>query len=121
MKTIITDKYPPVDSADEYSIGTPGRLLSIKMKNADSYDQKAAGFSSGHDFTEMGINVIKSENENKLFTGIIKTASGEDMIRFLLLISKEEPVYLSKYAGIGNYSDIRFKAYSIIRRFSNQF
>lgn len=76
---------------------------------------------SDQELIESSNEAINSEMEHKLFTGIINTTSGEDMIGFLLLIPGEDSVYLFRYAGIGNYSDIRVEAFNAMRRFLNQF
>jgi|GEM_PF-1794410 len=117
----MSDKYPPSDNADEYSIETPGRFLSIKKESPGTFDRKTSELSSDKDLTESDSDVIKSETEHRLFTGIIKTDSGEDMIGFLLLIPAEDAVYSFKYAGIGNYSDIRAEAIDTMTRLLNQF
>lgn len=117
----LADKYPVIDTDDEYNIETPGRFLSIKRESIDSFNQKEAELLSDQELIESSNEAINSEMEHKLFTGIINTTSGEDMIGFLLLIPGEDSVYLFRYAGIGNYSDIRVEAFNTMRRFLNQF
>jgi hypothetical protein len=117
----MSSEYPPVDTDDEFSIETQDRFLSLKKEGAGTFDQKAAELSSGGGLMESDSSAIKSETGHKLFTGIIKTTSGENMAGFLLLINGEDSVYTFRYAGLGNYSDIRVEAFSAIRRLLNQF
>ena len=75
----MSSEYPPVDTDDEFSIETQDRFLSLKKEGAGTFDQKAAELSSGGGLMESDSSAIKSETGHKLFTGIIKTTSGENM------------------------------------------
>lgn len=110
------DTIPEVDDSSEYRLEISNRYLSLKKSDGSGYTTQAEALSADTGLMELDGTAFKSETEYRLFTGIIGTESGSDMIGFRLLSKGSDgSIYCLTYAGLGNYSDIKTEADEVIR------
>ncbi|HEX2945648.1 MAG TPA: hypothetical protein VHT96_06810, partial [Clostridia bacterium] len=107
---------PVVDNPEEYILKSSNRYLSLKKQDITNYDALAEESSTDTQLIELDDKSLNTLRTCKLYTGIIQTESGVDLIGFRILTKVEgKSAVCLTYAGTGNYSDILVEAFEIMR------
>lgn len=91
------------NSDREYRIETDDRFLSIEKLSLSAPSEAEAELSADCD-------LVKTAEDDYSRFGFVRTTKGETMIGIVNLICRSgDEVYLLKYAGTGNFTDIRME------------
>lgn len=98
-----------INLEDKFQIAAETRLFGVQKIAFSEYEMHLESYQNHEDF-------ILNRDEEKLqeFMGVFNCEEFGRMLGLLSFIHGKESVYLVKYAGIGNFTDIRMEQENIL-------